>query len=142
VCSSDLKITAPFLAHATEATVLFENRTVPVKAGVIVDSFQGLQRHVYVVAGVPEGLKPRPAPQVGGPHVTDAGAAWRLQSAGPTKGRSAEELERERFIEAETKKADELLAKGDTEGARKVLQGILDRYPEAQQIRERIRSLR
>ena len=38
--------------------------------------------------------------------------------------------------------ADELLAKGDTEGARQVLQGILDRYPEAQQIRERIRSLR
>ena len=142
VAAEKVKITAPFLAHAAEATVLFENRTVPVNAGVIVDSFQGLERHVYVVAGVPEGVKPRPAPQVGGPHVTDAGAAWRLESAGPTKGRSAQELERERFIEAETKKADELLAKGDTEGARQVLQGILDRYPEAQQIRERIRSLR
>lgn len=142
VPAENVKVTAPFLAHASEATVLFENRTVPVKAGVIIDSFQGLERHVYVVAGVPEGVKPRPAPQVGGPHVTDAGAAWRLERAGLTKGRSAEEVERERFIEAESKKADELLAKGDTEGARQVLQGILDRYPEAQQIRERIRSLR
>jgi hypothetical protein len=50
-------------------------------------------------------------------------------------------VERERFIEAQSKQADELLGKGDRAGARQVLQGILDRYPEAQQIRERIRTL-
>ena len=36
-----VRITAPFLGHATHAEVAFENRTVPVKDGVIVDSFAG-----------------------------------------------------------------------------------------------------
>ncbi len=140
--AEDVRIIAPFLAHARQATVMFENRTVRVEDGVIVDSFEGLQRHVYVVDGVPEGVKPRPVPQVGGPHVTDAGAAWRLGATGPVKGRSQAEVERDRFIEAQVKKADELLEKGDTTGARRVFEGILERYPEAQQIRERIRVIR
>ena len=140
--AKDVRITAPFLAHAGEATVMFEDRKVPVRDGVIVDSFDGLARHVYVVEGVPEGVTPRPVPQVGGPHVTDAGAAWRLEVTGAPKGRSAEELERDRFIQTEVKKADELLEKGDKEGARRVLQEILERYPEAQEIRERLRVIR
>jgi len=48
----------------------------------------------------------------------------------------------ERFIEAQVKKAGQLLEKGDKEGARRVLQGILERYPDAQQIHERIRVIR
>ena len=38
-----VRITAPFLGHAATATVLFENRSVPVRDGVIVDSFAGLE---------------------------------------------------------------------------------------------------
>jgi len=140
--AQNVKITAPFLAHAREATVMFEDRTVPVEGGVIVDSFAGLQRHVYIVEGVPEGVKPRPVPRVGGPHVSDAGAAWRLAAVGALKGRSAEELERDRFMQAELKKADALLEKGDKAGARRVLRGVLERYPDAQDVRERIRVIR
>jgi len=135
-------ITAPFLAHASEAEVLFENRTVPVDHGVIQDDFDGLQRHVYVVEGVPAGVRPRPVPAVGGPHVSDAGAAWRLETTGMVKGRSAEDLERDRFMEARLKEADELLEKDDKAGARRVLEDILRRYPDAQDVRERIRVIR
>jgi len=140
--AQNVRLTAPFLAHATKATVMFENRTVPVEGGVIVDSYAGLERHVYVVDGVPEGVKPRPVPKVGGPHVTDAGAAWRLATAGALKGRSAEELERDRFMQTELKKADASLEKGDKEGARRVLRGVLERYPDAQDVQERLRVIR
>ncbi|MFC1715836.1 hypothetical protein ACFL6S_19360 [Candidatus Poribacteria bacterium] len=58
------------------------------------DSYAGLERHVYVVDGIPEGIEPRPTPEVGGSHVTSAGAAWSLQATGAIKGRSAEDLER------------------------------------------------
>ena len=92
--------------------------------------------------GVPEGVRPRPVPKVGGPHVTDAGAAWRLGTAGALKGRSAEELERDRFMQTELGKADALLEKGDKEGARRVLRGVLERYPDAQDVLERIRVIR
>ncbi|MHC4395739.1 MAG: hypothetical protein ACYS1A_08800 [Planctomycetota bacterium] len=60
---NNVQITAPFLAHATQADVLFESRTVPVNSGVIVDNFAGLERHVYVVDGIPEGVQMRPVPQ-------------------------------------------------------------------------------
>jgi hypothetical protein len=106
-----------------------------------VDSYAGLQRHVYVVDGVPEGVKPRPVPKVGGPHVTDAGAAWRLETPGAMKGRTAEEIERERFKQTQLRKADELLQAGDREGALRALRGILQRYPDAQDVRERIRVI-
>ncbi len=95
-----------------------------------------------MVDGVPPGVKPRPVPQVGDPHVTDAGAAWRVEVTGALKGRSAEEIERERFIEAQVNKADGLLEKGDKQGARRIFQDILERYPDAQEIRERIRVIR
>ncbi|MHC4395304.1 MAG: hypothetical protein ACYS1A_06575 [Planctomycetota bacterium] len=121
---------------------MFEDRTVPIKNGVIIDSFAGLERHVYVADGVPEDVKPRPVPKVGGPHVTDAGAAWRLQTSGLVKGRSAEQLERDRYMQAELKKADELLEKSDKQGALRVLRAVLKRYPDAQDVRERIRVIR
>ena len=76
----NVRITAPFLAHAKEARVMFEDRTVTVANGVIIDNYAGLERHVYVVDGIPNGVEPRPVPEVGGPHVTSAGAAWRSQS--------------------------------------------------------------
>jgi hypothetical protein len=140
--ANNVRITAPFLAHAKKAKVMFEDRSVPVKNGVIIDSFAGLERHVYVADGVPEGVKPRPVPKVGGPHVTDAGAAWRLQTTGLLKGRSAEQLERDRYMQAELKKADELLEKSDKQGALRVLRAVLKRYPDAQDVRERIRVIR
>ncbi len=59
----NVRIAAPFLAHARRATVMFENRTAPIEGGVIADSFQGLERHVYVVNGVPTGVTPRPCPR-------------------------------------------------------------------------------
>jgi len=140
--AQNVRITAPFLAHADSAVVMFEDRTVPVKNGLIVDTYAGLERHVYVVDGLPEGVKQRPVPKVGGPHVTDAGAAWRLQTTAMAKGRSAEELERDKFMQAELKKADDLIQKGDKEGALRVLRAVLERYPDAQDVRERIRVIR
>ena len=59
---SNVQITAPFLSHASVADVLFESRTVPVSGGVIVDDFAGLERHVYVVDGIPDGVEMRPVP--------------------------------------------------------------------------------
>jgi len=59
---SNVQITAPFLSHASVAEVLFESRTVPVSGGVIVDDFAGLERHVYVVDGIPDGVEMRPVP--------------------------------------------------------------------------------
>jgi hypothetical protein len=76
----NVRITAPFLAHAKEARVMFEDRTVTVANGVIIDNYAGLERHVYVVDGIPNGVEPRPIPEVGGLHVTSAGAAWRSQT--------------------------------------------------------------
>ena len=140
--AENVRITAPFLAHANKAVVMFEGRTVPVKNGIIMDSYTGLERHVYVVNGLPEGVKQRPVPKVGGPHVTDAGAAWRLQTAGMTRGRSAEQLERDQYMQAELKKADDLLQNGDKAGALRVLRAVLERYPDAQDVRERIRVIR
>jgi hypothetical protein len=139
--AENVKITAPFLAHAKEATVMFEDRTVAVTDGVIIDSYAGLERHVYVVDGVPEGVEPRPIPEAGGSHVTSAGADWRLQTTGIIKGRSAEDLERDKFMQAELKKAEELLEKGSKEEALRVLRGILQQYPDAQDVRERIRVI-
>lgn len=141
VPAENVKITAPFLAHAKQATVMFEDRTVPVNNGVIIDSYAGLERHVYVVDGIPPGVKQRPVPGIDGPHVTDAGAAWRLQTTG-TKGRSAEQLERDKFMQTELKKADDLIEKGDKAGALRLLRAILERYPDAQDVRERIRVIR
>jgi hypothetical protein len=139
--AKDVRITAPFLAHARRARVLFESREVAVAPdGVITDSFRGLERHVYVVGGVPDGVKPRPEPKPGGPHVTGAGAAWR-SAAGGMRERSAVELERERLIAAEVGKAEDALARGDRDAARRILEGILRRFPDAQEIRERLRSL-
>ena len=140
--AKDVRIIAPFLAHAAEARVMFEDRTVAVTEGVIVDSYAGLERHVYVVDGVPEGVQPRPIPEVNGPHVTSAGAAWRSQTTGIVKGRSAEDIERDKFMQIELKKAEELLEKGDKEESLRILRGILDRYPDAQDVRERIRVIR
>ncbi len=137
----DVKITAPFLAHARQATVMFENRTVPVENGVIVDSFEALARHVYVVDGVPAGVTPRPVPQPGGPHVTDAGKAWRIDTAAPVRGRSKAELARERFMQQEIAKAEAALRGGDEVTAKRIYEGILQRYPDAQDVRERLRSL-
>lgn len=137
----EVRITAPFLAHARQATVMFENRTVPVENGVIADSFGGLERHVYVVDGVPAGVTPRPVPRAGGPHVTDAGKAWRVDAAGPVRGRSEAEMARERFMAEETAKAEAAVRAGDKETARRIYEGILDRYPDAQEVRERIRAL-
>jgi hypothetical protein len=137
----DVTITAPFLSHASTATVLFENRTVPVSDGVIIDSFDGLERHVYVVDGVPAGVTQRPVPQPGGPHVTEAGSAWRIDTAGPIRGRSEAEVERERFMEREIEKAEQALRRGDKAEARRIYEGILERYPDAQDIRERVRSM-
>jgi hypothetical protein len=141
VPAENVKITAPFLAHATSATVMFENRSVPVTDGVIVDSFAGLERHVYVVDGVPAGVEPRPVPKVSGPHVTGAGADWRLETTGFVAGRSAEQQERDRFMQEELRKVDELLERNDRQGALRVLRNILQRYPDAQNIRERIRVI-
>lgn len=138
----NVRITAPFLAHAKEARAMFEDRAVAITDGVIVDSYAGLERHVYVVDGIPDGVESRPVPEVGGLHVTSAGAAWRLQTAGILKGRSTEDMERDRFMRIELKKAEELLEKGDKEGALRILRGILDRYPDAQDVRERIRVIR
>jgi hypothetical protein len=140
--AENVKITAPFLAQADSAVVMFEERTVPVKNGLIVDSYAGLERHVYIVEGLPKGVKQRPVPKVGGSHVTDAGAAWRLRTAGMARGRSAEQLERDKFMQVELKKADDLLQKGDKEGALRVLRAVLERYPDAQDVRERIRVIR
>lgn len=140
--AQNVRITAPFLAHADSAVVMFEDRTVPVKNGLIVDSYDGLERHVYVVDGLPEGVKQRPVPKVGGPHVTDAGAPWRLQTTAVARGRSAEQLERDKFMQAQLKKADDLLQKGDREGALRVLRAVLERYPDAQDVKERIRVIR
>lgn len=134
-------IVAPFLAHARRAQVLFESRTVPVKNGVIGDSFAGLERHVYVVDGVPAGVTPRPVPQPGGPHVTAAGEAWRVDVGGPIRGRSQAEVERERFMEKHIGLAEQALRRGDKAEARRIYESILERYPDAQDIRERIRSM-
>ncbi len=139
--AENVRITAPFLAHADRAAVIFENRTIPVKNGLIVDTYTGLERHVYVVDGLPEGVKQRPVPKVGGPYVTDSGATWRLQTTGKVRGRLAEELARDRFMQSELKKANDLLQKGDKEGACRVLRAVLDRYPDAQDVRERIRVI-
>jgi hypothetical protein len=65
---------------------------VPLADGVIVDSYAGLERDVYVVEGVPQGVAPRPVPKVGGPHVAGAGAAWR-QVADSAEGRPTEQLQ-------------------------------------------------
>ena len=59
---------------------MFEDRTVTVANGVIIDNYAGLERHVYVVDGIPNGVEPRPVPEVGGVHVTSAGAVWRSQT--------------------------------------------------------------
>ena len=139
--AENVRITAPFLAHAKEATVMFEDRTVAVTDGVIIDSYAGLERHIYVVDGVPEGVEPRPIPEVGGSHITSAGADWRPQTTGIVKGRSAEDLERDKFMQTELKKAEELLEKGSKEEAIRVLRGILEQYPDAQDVRERIRVI-
>ena len=140
--AENIRITAPFLAHAKEARVMFEDRTVAVTDGVIMDSYDGLERHVYVVDGVPEGVEPRPVPEVGGSHVTSAGAAWCSQTTGIIKGRSAEDLERDQFMQTELKKAEEFLEKDDKEEALRILREILERYPDAQDVRERIRVIR
>jgi hypothetical protein len=140
--AKNVRITAPFLAHAKEARVMFEGRTVAITDGVIVDSYAGLERHVYVVDGIPNDVGSRPVPEVGGSHITSAGAAWRSQTTGIVKGRSIEDMERDRFMQTELKKAEELLEKGDKEGALRILRGILDRYPDAQGVRERIRVIR
>jgi hypothetical protein len=137
----EAKITAPFLAHARQAEVLFEHRTVPVENGVIADSFAGLARHVYVVDGVPAGVAPRPVPKPGGPHVTDAGKAWRIDTAAPVGGRSEAEIARERFLRDEIAKAEAAARRGDKAEARRIYEGILERYPDAQDVRERVRSL-
>jgi len=137
----DVKITAPFLAHAREATVMFENRSVPVENGVVTDGFKGLERHVYVVDGVPAGVTQRPVPEPGGPHVTDAGKAWRIDAGGPIRGRSEAEVERERFMEREIRRAEEALRRGDKAAAKEIYDAILGHYPDAQEIRERIRSM-
>ena len=68
------------------------------------------------------------------------GSSWTASKG--SSGRSEAEIERDRFIGQETRKADELLEKGDKTGARRVFEGILERYPDAQQIRERIRVIR
>ncbi|MHC4738769.1 MAG: hypothetical protein ACYS9Y_07680, partial [Planctomycetota bacterium] len=60
---NNVEITAPFLSDATQADVLFESRTVPVNNGVIIDNFDGLELHVYVVDGVPDGVEMRAVPQ-------------------------------------------------------------------------------
>jgi len=130
-----------FLSHARTATVLFENRTVPVSAGVIIDSFGGLERHVYVVDGIPPGVTQRPVARPGGPHVTDAGKTWRIDASGPIRGRSQVELQRERFMEREIEKAEQALRRGDRAEARRIYEGILECYPDAQNIRERLRSM-
>ena len=57
-------------------------------------------------------------------------------------GRSPDDLERDQFMQIELKKAEELLEKGDKEGTLRVLRAILDRYPDAQDVRERIRVIR
>lgn len=137
----NVRITAPFLAHARRAEVVFEDRSVRVENGVITDSFRGLERHVYVVDGVPPGVRPRPVPRPGGPHVSDAGKAWRIEVGGPVRGRSEAELERERFMEREIKRAEAVLRRGDKATARSIYEGILRRYPDAQDIRERLRSM-
>ncbi len=139
--AANATITAPFLAHAREATVLFEGRTVPVVDGVIVDSFKGLERHVYVVEGVPAGVTPRPVPAVGGPHVTEAGKAWRLDTAGPVRGRAAEEVARERDKAEQLAQAEAALQRGDRVAARAIYEALLRRYPDAQDIHERLRSM-
>lgn len=140
--TGSIRITAPFMAHAQEAKVMFENRTVPIVEGVIIDRYAGLERHVYVADGLPEGVKPRPIPQVNGPHITHAGAAWQQQAVKSRRGRSPAELQRDRFMRAEIRRADELLAQSHKEAALKVLRQILQRYPDAQDIRERIRAIR
>jgi hypothetical protein len=139
--AENVRITTPFLAHAKEARVMFEDRAVAVTDGVIIDSYAGLERHVYVVDGIPDDVEPRPVPEVNGPHVTSAGAAWRLQTAGIVRGRSAEDLERDRFMQTELRKAEEWLEKDDKEEALRILRGILEQYPDAQDVRERIRVI-
>jgi hypothetical protein len=136
-----VKIHAPFLAHAQVATVAFEDRTVPVKDGVIVDNFGGLERHVYIVKGIADGIRKRPVPKPGGPHVFDSG--WRYDDVGDGGGGEMRELEmeRERYMEAQMKRAAEAIARGDRDVARRIYEEILKRYPDAQEIRERIRAL-
>jgi len=136
-----VKITAPFLSHARSAKVMFENRTVPVRGGVITDDFEGLERHVYVVDGIPRGVKQRPVPKPGGAHVTDAGKAWRIDIGAVFTGRSAAETARDRYMEAETRKAEAAIERGDKATARRIYQRMLGRYPDAQDIKERLRSM-
>lgn len=137
-----IKIIAPFLAHAKEAIVMFENRKTPITRGIIVDDYAGLERHVYVVDGLPKDVKPRPVPAIGGPHVTNAGAAWRRQDSPDKFGRSTEQIKRDRFKQIELEKADRLIENGNKQESHRVLQHILDQYPDAQDIQERIRLLR
>jgi hypothetical protein len=86
-------------------------------------------------------VTPRPVPQPGGPHVTDAGKAWRIDTAAPVRGRSKAELARERFMQQEIAKAEAALRGGDEVTAKRIYEGILQRYPDAQDVRERLRSL-
>lgn len=139
--ATGVRVHAPFIAHASEATVMFEDRTVPVKDGVIVDDFAGLERHVYVVDGIAEGVRPRPVPQPGGPHVFDSG--WRYEGIDTDVNPDAHRLrmERERYMAEQIRKVEEAIARGDKEAARKILEKTLEQYPDAQDIQERLRTL-
>ncbi len=139
--ANNVKITAPFLAHAKTATVMFENRSVPVKDGVIIDSFKGLERHVYIVDGLPKGVKQRKPPRPGDPTVTDAGAAWRVDIQASFAGRSADDVKRDKDMQTQISKAEAALENGDRDTAKKIYEALLKKYPDAQDIRERIRSM-
>jgi len=139
--AAGVRIHAPFITHATVATVMFEGRSVPVRDGVIVDDFGGLERHVYVVEGAADGVVPRPVPQPGGPHVFDSG--WRYAGGGEGKkeGARGQRIERERYMGAQLKRAEEAVSQGDKAAARKIYEEILEQYPDAQDIRESMRIL-
>jgi hypothetical protein len=57
------------------------------------------------------------------------------------RGRSDAEVERERFMAQEIKRAEEALRRGERGEARRIYEAILERYPDAQDIRERMRSM-
>jgi hypothetical protein len=88
-----------------------------------------------------KGIMQRPVPVIGGSHVTDVGASWKLPPIALVTHRKNPERQRLEYLNEHIQKADNGMRAGKKEEARKLLQQILDRYSDAQEIQERIHSL-
>ena len=73
------------------------------------------------------------------PTQVPPGAVGQLATPGADQPR---EIERDRFMQTQLDKVDQLLDNGEKEAALGILRAILERYPDAQDIRERIRVIK